>query len=67
MSGLDSTWPMPDDSPHSLYCANTAGSTHRDTGRWCVVGRRYWPIVTMSTPTAARSRSVARTSSSVSP
>ena len=32
-----------------------AGSTHRSTGRWCDVGRRYWPIVTMSTPMPARS------------
>ena len=29
-----------------------AGSTQRATGRWCDVGRRYWPIVTMSTPIA---------------
>ena len=31
------------------------------------MGRRYWPTVTMSTPTAWRSAKVAATSSSVSP
>ena len=38
------------DAPSSR--ANCAGSTQRSTGRWCDVGRRYWPIVTMSTPIA---------------
>ena len=36
--------------------SNESGVTHRATGRWWLVGRRYCPIVTMSTPTAAQIR-----------
>ena len=43
--------------------ANSSGVHHFTTGRCCAVGRRYWPIVTMSTPTPRRSTSAARTSS----
>ena len=44
--------------------ASTSGATGQVLAR---VGRRYWPSVTMSTPTARRSASAARTSSAVSP
>ena len=53
--------------PARAQRANCAGSTPRSTGRWCDVGRRYWPIVTMSTPIPARSARQPTTSSSVSP
>ena len=58
---------MPSDSPIRFHSTNSAGSTQRATGRWCVVGRRYWPIVTMSTPTPAKSARQPTISSCVSP
>ena len=68
VSGDASTWPMPSASPAALSASKVAGSTQRATGRWLVVGRRYWPRVTMSTPTRGAGRpGRRRTSSSVSP
>ncbi len=63
--GLDVA--MPSASPAPRRRSNSAGAQQRATGRWSPVGRRYWPMVTMSTPTPRRSARVATTSSSVSP
>ena len=48
----------PSPRPSTLNRSKSSGVHHFATGRWCDVGRRYWPIVTIETPTAARSASV---------
>ena len=58
---------MPMASPATLSAVSSSGVHQRATGRWCEVGRRYWPMVTMSTPTPARSARVCSISSAVSP
>src|SRR5664280_1757434 len=53
--------------PASRRRSNSAGAHHRATGRWRLLGRRYCPRVTMSTPTPRRSARVDSTSPSRSP
>lgn len=51
----------------SLSSANTSGCTNSSTLRCRLVGCKYWPSVTASTPAARRSRNVCNTCSRVSP
>ncbi len=43
-------------SPSSRSLSNTSGRTYSTTGRFSRDGRRYWPIVTMSTRASRRRR-----------
>ena len=54
-------------SPSSRSLSNTSGRTYSTTGRFSRDGRRYWPIVTMSTRASRRRSRRSATSSGRSP
>jgi len=62
-----STWLNPIALAAAPISSNSAGRPPAHHREWRWLGRRYCPIVTMSTPTARRSERVARTSDRVSP
>src|ERR1039458_4313205 len=63
----DSTWPKTICRDSSLRKRNSSGVYNRATGRWAFEGRRYWPMVRMSTLWAARSRKTSSSSAVLSP
>ena len=61
------TYAKPIFSPTTRQWSNFSGGTNSSTFRCRLLGRRYCPSVTISTPIILKSRKVASTSSSFSP